>query len=171
MDAVFECSSCSLPVSCKASIVSPYVQSFGTTRLNKHFLAKIVLWIVRLYEALKWQTKDISPFIYSVQQAKHMVAEHLMMTPKKGLGPVSYFSINPFRFDCFRCPMPKRPGWIHHFTTPNFSKQTRIPATKRTTHPNQKVVNDMNFPSGPLQHTFTDPIALHVIYQANYYNS
>lgn len=54
---------------------------------------------------------------------------------------------------------------------PFFSKQTRIPATKQTIHANQKVVNDMNSPSGPLQHTFTDPIALHVIYQANYYNT
>ena len=37
---------------------------FRTTRLNKQFLAKIVLWNVRLYEALKWQTKRYKPHIY-----------------------------------------------------------------------------------------------------------
>lgn len=151
---------------------------FRTTRLNKQFLAKIVLWNVRLYEALKWQTKRYKPHIYYIYIyilcSKQNTWWHntLLWHPNKDWDQsVSCFSINPFRFDCFRCPMPKRSGWIHHFTTPNFSKQRRIPATKQTTHPNKKVVIDMNSPSGPLQHTFTDPIALHVIYQANYYNT
>lgn len=140
---------------------------------------QIVLWNVRLYEDLKWQTKRYKPHIYYIYIYTFCAASktHGGITPYCGIqtriGTSQSLAFQSTLSDSIvsgaRCP--KGRGGFTISQPPNFSKQTRIPATKQTTHPNKKVVIDMNSPSGPLQHIFTDPIALHVIYQANYYNS